>query len=107
MTDKSERDRVVTSEFIREIRVRIWAWDPIGLAGLGAPEDEYDCLVGPVTGALREGLLADAVVSRLRGHVIAHIGSEPDDIEAFVADLIPWYRNLSPNPWAGDIPHAD
>src|SRR5258706_5090574 len=104
MTDKSERDRIATSEFIREIRVRIWPWDPIGLAGVGAPEDEYDCLVGPVTGALREGLQADVLVSRLRGHVLAHFGSQPDDIEAFVADLTRWYRNLRPNPWAGDIP---
>ncbi len=103
MTDKSERDRAVTSEFIREIRVRIWAWDPIGLASLGAPEDEYDCLVGPVTGALREGLPADVVASRLRGYVLAHFGSQPEDIESFVDDLIRWYQNLSPNPWAGDI----
>jgi hypothetical protein len=103
MTDNSERDRIATSEFIREIRVRIWAWDPIGLARLGAPEDEYDCLVGPVTGALREGLPADVLASRLGGQVLAHFGSQPWEIEAFVADLIRWYRNLSPNPWAGDI----
>jgi hypothetical protein len=103
MTDKSERDRAVASEFIREIRVRIWAWDPIGLAGLGAPEDEYDCLVGPVTGALREGLQADVLAGRLRGHVLAHFGSQPRHVEAFVADLIPWHSSLNPELWAGDI----
>lgn len=103
MTDKSERDRAATSEFIREIQGRIWAWDPVGLAGMGAPEDEYDCLVGPVTGSLREGLPADVLASRLRLHVLAHFGSQPRDLEAFVADLIRWYRNLSPNPSAGDI----
>jgi hypothetical protein len=104
MSDKYERERAVTSEFIREVRMRIWAWDPIGLARLGVPEDEYDCLVGPVTGGLRERLEAHVLASRLRGHVAAHFGIEPEGTEAFVVDLIGWYGNLSPNPWPSDIP---
>ena len=52
-------------EFLRMLSDRIWAWDPIGVAGIGAPNDEYDCLVAPVSGWLKEGLAASAIAERL------------------------------------------
>lgn len=92
MTDSSERERRAIRQFIREVRARVWAWDPVGLADIGAPADEYDCLVGPVTGALREGLSADDVADRLREQVIEHFGVDPSGTAAFSVGLIAWYR---------------
>jgi hypothetical protein len=92
VTEKSERDRRDMGVFIREVRARVWAWDPVGLAGLGAPDDEYDCLVGPLTGALREGLPADALANRIRNHVIEHFAVEPSGTDIFSAELNAWYR---------------
>lgn len=92
MTEKSYRDRRAISQLIREVRVRIWTWDPIGLAQIGAPEDEYDCLVGPVTGALRECLSAEEMAARLHLHVIDHFGVEPTGTEAFSVGILAWYR---------------
>jgi hypothetical protein len=91
MTEKSERDRHAIGQFIREVRARIWTWDPIGLAEMGAPEDEYDCLVGPVTGALREHLSADDMADRMRVQVIDHFGVEPSGTEAFSVGILAWY----------------
>jgi hypothetical protein len=94
MTEKSDKYRQATSELIREVRARIWAWDPVGLADLGAPEDEYDRLVGPVTGGLRQGLPADAFADRLRRYVQEDFAIEPRGTESFVADLLTWYQQL-------------
>lgn len=33
-----------------ELRALVNEWDPIGLIEAGAPEDEFDCLVGPILG---------------------------------------------------------
>lgn len=91
MTEKSERDRREIGEFIGEVRERIWAWDPAGLAGLGAPDDEYDRVVSPLTGWLREGLPADALAERLRRFLAQNFGVDPIGTETFVASLVFWY----------------
>ena len=92
MPENSERDRHAIAQFLGEVRARIWTWDPIGLAEMGAPEDEYDCLVGPVTGALREHLSADVMADRLRLHVIDHFAVEPSGTEAFSDGIVAWYH---------------
>jgi hypothetical protein len=94
MTEQSERKRQATSDFIREVRARIWTWDPAGLAEVGAPDDEYDCLVGPVTGGLREGLSPEALADRLRRFVLDDFAMEPNGTEAFASDLVEWYQGL-------------
>ncbi len=54
VTKRDAHDRAVLGAFIREVRARIWAWDPAGLVEAGVPEDEYDCLVGPSPAASGE-----------------------------------------------------
>jgi hypothetical protein len=91
MTEMSERDRREIGQFIRDVRERIWAWDPARLAGLDAPDDEYDCVVGPVTGWLRQGLRAETLAERLRTFVRQDFGVDPVDTETFAAGLVAWY----------------
>lgn len=93
VSDDAELDRRAVRQVIREVRARIWAWDPVGLAEMGAPEDEYDCLVGPVTGALREGLSAEDMAARLRAHGTEHFSAQLGGTQAFSESLIAWYHD--------------
>lgn len=88
----SKRDRREIAEFIDGVRERIWAWDPVRLVDLGVPDDEYDCLVGPVTGGLREGLSPAALSGRLEAFVRGHFGQVPQDAYEFANSIVNWYR---------------
>jgi hypothetical protein len=94
MTDQSERKRRAFNALIPDVRARISAWDPAGLTEVGAPDDEYDCLVGPVAAGLREGLSADALADQLRTVVLDDFGIEPKGTEAFAKDIVKWYEAL-------------
>ena len=100
--DRDSRHR--TPEFVREVRSRIWRWDPAHLVPLGVPEDEYDCLAGPVTGWLRKGLTADALAERLRRFVRSHFGIDASGTDEFARSIVSWYRTPEVDFAPGDIP---
>ena len=55
----------------RRVARALWeAWDPIGVRGMGARDDEYDAYVDEVLGMLREG--ADEVRLSRRLEAIAN-----------------------------------
>src|SRR6266705_4959133 len=75
----------------REIRERssqlndlLCEWDPIGVMSVGAPRDEYDCLIGPLLTLLQSGGTATDIQSYLRKEIVEHFGvsSEPYDFLA-------------------------
>jgi hypothetical protein len=91
MSSKLDTDRHELRRFVDQLRLRIWAWDPVGLAQLGIPDDEYDCLIGPVSGGLKEGLSPDAFEARLDAFVSEHFATDAADTRAFADEIIRWY----------------
>jgi len=69
-------------------------WDPIGLLSLGFPDDEYDCLVGPLSGMLRQGLSAEALTTALDRQISDHFGVDAIGASAFATAALDWYRSL-------------
>ena len=53
----------------------LWeAWDPIGVRGMGAPDDEYDAYVDEVLEMLREGADEARLSSRLEAIAADRMG---------------------------------
>ncbi len=46
----------------RELRDAVNEWDPVGLIELGAPVDEYECLVGPLMRMLGKNTKEDIAI---------------------------------------------
>ncbi len=46
-------------------------WDPLGFVEMGAPRDEYDCLLGPLMRHLQQRS-PDGVISSFLEHRFAH-----------------------------------
>jgi hypothetical protein len=74
------------------VRRIIWQWDPIGVADL-APDDEYDCLIGPVLARLRAGAGQVDIASFLHAELQGHFGMTPpfDGIDATAMRLVDWW----------------
>jgi hypothetical protein len=79
-------------ELLAEVRALVWDWDPVGLASLGSPRDEYDCLVGPIASALVHGLSSRELAARLRTKISDHFGVQPPSTTArFASEARVWY----------------
>jgi hypothetical protein len=88
-----QRERWRHPDFIRELRARVWAWDPVALVDFGPPEDEYDCLVTPISGWLRADLTPEAMADRLQHELASHFGSSPPaDTLDFATSVVVWYQ---------------
>lgn len=69
-------------------------WDPIGVApGLGGPEDEYDCMLGPVLTLLSGGSDEREIASFLRAELSGHFGLDPNyaQPERFAGRVLAWW----------------
>jgi hypothetical protein len=84
--DERRRDRA----YIRAVGDRIVDWDPIGLIALGAPSDEYHCLVGPVIGGLRQGLSPDELAAALDRFIDSHFAVNATGTAEFAIKIIAW-----------------
>jgi hypothetical protein len=77
-----------------QFRLLLNDWDPVGLIGLGAPEDEYECLVGPVLARLAAGQDVDQIANFLRQQLDGHFGA--NDVAAdcghFAHTATAWWR---------------
>jgi hypothetical protein len=78
---------------MRDLLSLVNEWDPIGLLALGAPRDEYDCLVGPLLTRLDRGDAAATIETWLSRHIPDHFGVAPHDPGAFAARAIEWHAS--------------
>ena len=78
----------------RELRDIVNASDPIGLLALGAPQDEYECLVGPMMRLLEQRVPREAIVAFLSGEFREHFGVEvPGSVTVqLAAAAVTWHR---------------
>lgn len=78
----------------RGLRHLLNKWDPIGVAPeLGGPDDEYDCMLGPLLTLLSGGGNEGEVGSFLRKEVSGHFGLDPNysQPERFAARVMAWW----------------
>ena len=93
---RSKLQRARDRRLIEEVRSRVLRWDPVGLVGLGAPIDEYDCLVGPLTSRLIAKTPAPDLADQLELEIEQHFGmGRPGTARQFVDQLAQWYLNFS------------
>jgi hypothetical protein len=78
----------------RELRDLVNARDPIGLIASRAPQDEYECLVGPVLLVLEQGASQEAIVSYLADDCRDHFGSPiaESSVREFAVRAAAWYQ---------------
>ena len=76
-----------------ELRTQVNAWDPLGLIGMGAPLDEYDCLLGPVMRMLESGDAPTKIAVYLDHEFVEHFGDAPRDFgsSGFAAQARRWF----------------
>jgi len=74
-----------------ELRALVNKWDPIGLIEAGAPEDEYECIVGPLMRMLEDRSSQAAMSSFLSKEFDEHFGVPIDDPSDFVRSAAAWY----------------
>jgi len=76
----------------RELQKAVNDWDPVGLIELGAPEDEYECLVGPLMRMLQVGSRFEEIVRYLNQHIPEHFGvSKPEGAHEFAEGIVRWF----------------
>lgn len=85
-----------------EVLTRVRTWDPVGLEAMGAPADEYECLVGPISSAVRRGVTAGALAEAVASQVADHFGSRPDGSLDFATDLLQWHSTWPDRVTLGD-----
>ena len=74
-----------------QLRALVNTWDPIGLIEAGAPEDEYECIVGPLMRMLEERTSQAKMIDFLSKEFDEHFGTPVDDPSDFVRSADAWY----------------
>jgi hypothetical protein len=84
-----------------ELRDLLVAWDPLNLSKIGAPRDEYDCLLGPLMRHLEQGSTDNVVSSFLAHEFTDHFGvpsyAEEPDVVRFAQLARAWFSEH----WSG------
>lgn len=79
---------------MRDVRELLMDWDAVGVADWPEAADEYDCMIGPLIGHLRNG--ADAVFLRdwVARERVDHFGLAPENgADRALADaLLRWWQ---------------
>lgn len=89
----TKKQRSSAKQIMREMRDLINQWDPIGLLEMGAPDDEYECLVGPVLTRLSKRSSPQDLAVWLKSHITDHFGLAPSPAEPFAEKAVALYRN--------------
>jgi len=73
----------------------LYAWDPIGVAGVSQAANEYDGYVLPLLGKLREGATATEVAAYLNGVETEQMGLSPPATQNVEVGqrIARWYEN--------------
>jgi hypothetical protein len=98
--DKDQKRRWYQARH-QEMRDLMWDWDPLGL--MGAPEDEYDCVIDRVLSTLVRGAddgdLQATLKEELRhmgldGYSMSRVELESQDesLSANVSRILSWWR---------------
>ncbi|MHB9879911.1 hypothetical protein ACSMXM_09630 [Pacificimonas sp. ICDLI1SI03] len=87
----SERTELKSRLRMVEVVLR-WAWDPIGVRGIGEAADEYDSYALPVLGILERSAPDEQVANFLTSVETERMGIEPDTSKN--ADLAVMLREL-------------
>lgn len=74
------------------LRELLWEWDPIGVADC-APQDEYDCLIGPLLDRLKAGAGGPAIGHFLRQELTSHFGLDlaDNEIDSVAERVVAWW----------------
>ena len=75
-------------------------WDPVGLIAMGAPLDEYDCVVGHVMRVLERKDSPEQLTTFLAAHIAEHFGLAPSDPGPFARQAVAWYASRWPDSYA-------
>ena len=76
----------------RELRNLVNDWDPVHLISEGAPEDEYECVVGPLIRLFEQSSPSGNIASFLECEFEEHFGVPGVDATAFAETASAWYR---------------
>src|SRR5436190_21775407 len=81
-----------------ELQDLVNEWDPIGLIQAGAPEDEYDCLVGPILRRLEDHTPVHEIAAFLDHEMVDHFGvTGVTGSLAFAVGVEAWYAERWPH----------
>lgn len=80
----------------RALRALVNRHDPFGLIAAGAPDDEYDDIVGPLLRHLEAEASAAAIAQWLKHEMGAHYGCRPARAEHLAADATQWFTTEWP-----------
>jgi hypothetical protein len=69
---------------VAQLRTRLLAWDPIGVADAPEAQDEYDCIIGPLLRKLHDGERVADLAGWISEEQRSHFGMTPN-VEADVA----------------------
>jgi hypothetical protein len=79
MGSGQSRNRDRTRESWRQVRGLLMEWDLIGVAGIPAAADEYDCMISPLLHRLFEGADTRSLAGWISHERASHFGAGPDD----------------------------
>ncbi len=68
------------------------AWDPAGLLQIGAPKDEYECLVAPILSHLKRGDDPVQLATWLQSYIADHFEVSSPDARAFAEKVWAWHQ---------------
>jgi len=88
-----EHDRQWAHGAQRSLRILFNEWDPLGVQGAqedGGPDDEYDCMLGPLISLLLQGSDRQALEVYLRTELDEHFGLQsqrvpPNEVDRILA----------------------
>lgn len=81
----------------RELRDLVNEWDPQGLIEAGAPEDEYDCVVGPLLRRLEAKESPEEIAAFLTSEMAEHFGMGIPEALPFAIKTHAWYTERWPD----------
>lgn len=93
-----------TRQQTRELRGLLQAWDPIGVftgdPSGDAPDDEYECLKGPLLSRLSRGATATEIREYLARELVEHFGLGPGMATSteFPERVVRWYAERWSSP---------
>jgi hypothetical protein len=80
-----------------ELRQIVNRWDPIGVFDHDSdwPQDEYECMVGPLMPMLERGRSVPELVAYMQKELREHFGLDPvpGEAEQCAAEAIAWYQS--------------